>query len=173
MAQRQAGFQTFSGDSNALAARAVEELVGFVIVEELFGHGIPTQIVAELAADVAEVKDRRGAVTDVGDGELAGVDAVELDVDVGDGVRRAVGELHVLDQFLRIGMHAASADFDLPFFADEDRSTDRAGAQFQPCAVGERERRATGGGRRQSCQPRSSEEKSATPDIIAGRSVQQ
>ena len=61
-------------------------MIGFVIADKPFGHGIPAQVAAELAADVAEMKDCRGAVAafDVGDGELAGLDAVEPVVDMGD-----------------------------------------------------------------------------------------
>ena len=129
----------------AFAAREVEELVGFVVAKEFFGDRIPAEIAAEKAADVAEVTDGGGAMAgfDIGDGELAGFNAVEPVVEMSDGVRRAVGELHVFDQLFRIAVNAPSADFDFAFLAEEDRSADGAGAEFQHRTAGvfERERR--------------------------------
>ena len=74
--------------------------------------------------------------------KLNASDAVKPIVEMCDGVRRPVRQLHVFDQLNRIAVNAASTDFDLAFLADEDRSADGPGAEFQHRTAGvfERER---------------------------------
>src|SRR3954468_23168386 len=74
----------YFGQLETGAARTVEKLVGFVIVDELLGRWIPFQFAIELTRDVNQMTNANGAVAnfDVGVGALARLDTVEPVLDV-------------------------------------------------------------------------------------------
>src|SRR5262245_57588910 len=61
------------------AHHGFEQLVGFIVSDELLGLGVPLELTSDFHCDQVEMTDRRGAVTDLSmrKGLLAALDALD------------------------------------------------------------------------------------------------